>query len=209
VSCTRHGRWRTRRLLQEGIESSSDAPRWLQHTFHALVVINVASVLLTALAAAKRARALLHATGPFSPAWAALTFPLVSSCLVAVLLERLHAPRCAAYDALADAADRDVDSSCSVWHGSGWSWAMVTWAWRQALVPITLVAVTLVDVAWLASVPRWVCLVWGGALQKRFDSVQLPEEEAVALLAELGTVSHSTVVLSQQPAQRPSPMPTA
>ena len=162
-------------LRTERVEHPAEASPPLRMLLHALLVLNIASVKLTALAAWLRRRALLASLWPLSPAWAALTFPLVSSCLVAVLMANY-------YDAPCDAAA--AAASCE-------AWASVSALWMWALVPITLVAVPAVDVAWCVHVPRWVCRCCGASTPPRFESISLPEGEAAALLglAELSSIA--------------------
>lgn len=96
-------------------------------------ILNTANVLVAFLCAFQRRVALRRAACPFSPSWASLTFPLVSSCTVAVFYADEY---------------RELHQSAS--------WAVVVSAsWTRVLVPLTLVVVPLTDVLWMAHLPNW------------------------------------------------------
>jgi hypothetical protein len=61
---------------------------------------------------------------------------------------------------------------------------VITDAWARVLVPVTLIAVPLIDLLWLLELPRWVCRCCGGVTPRRFDSVHLPDGEVAALLKD-------------------------
>ena len=129
-----------------------------------------------------RGRSLCETLCPFQPAWAALTFPLVSSCLVAVLLDRFHSG--------VDGVEREkgavvgASAPLSTAPAAAAALRVITDAWARVLVPVTLIAVPLIDLLWLLELPRWVCRCCGGVTPRRFESVRLPEGEVAALLKD-------------------------
>ena len=85
---------------------------------------------------------------------------------------------------------------------------VITGAWARVLVPVTLIAVPLIDLLWLLELPRWVCRCCGGVTPRRFESVRLPDGEVAALLkdAESSCSSHgsSRAVRERVPIQVPA-----
>ena len=79
-------------MTGQGVVHNDDAPPWLRVCVAVGVVLNVCNMVLIAVAAVQRRRALRAALWPLSPAWASLTFPLVSNCTVAVLLANHYNP---------------------------------------------------------------------------------------------------------------------
>ena len=75
---------------------------------NACFLLNCLSLCLTLVCALQRRQRLAAAMCPFSPAWAALTFPLVSSCIVS-LLYKLDYDFWAARPNLGDLARPNLD----------------------------------------------------------------------------------------------------
>jgi len=137
-------------------------------------LLNCLSLCLTLVCALQRRRRLAAAMCPFSPAWAALTFPLVSSCIVS-LLYKLDYDFWAARPNLddLDATDlADLGGSGGGGGGGGGggdgggggsggggeaSAETIRWLSNQVaaiLVPLTLIIVPTLDLLWMLSIPQ-------------------------------------------------------
>lgn len=173
-------------LRVEHVHVAAEAPAWVCILLVVLVPLNIMSVLVTALAATRRWRSFRETLCPFQPAWAALTFPLVSSCLVAVLLDRFHSG-VDGVERVAGAvvgASAPLSTALSTAPAAAAALRVITDAWARVLVPVTLIAVPLIDLLWLLELPRWVCRCCGGVTPRRFESVRLPDGEVAALLKD-------------------------
>ena len=129
---------------------------------NACFLLNCLSLCLTLVCALQRRRRLAAAMCPFSPAWAALTFPLVSSCIVS-LLYKLDYDFWAARPNLddLDATDlADLGGSGGGGGGGGGGGASaetIRWLSNQVaaiLVPLTLIIVPTLDLLWMLSIPQ-------------------------------------------------------
>ena len=100
-----------------------------------LFLLNTLNLLVTLACAVQRRRQLARTLRPFSPAWASLTFPLASNCIVAVRY----------------AIDYDARSSAE---RAEWL-ASAAAHWSAVLVPITLVLVPCIDLLWMFHMPHW------------------------------------------------------
>ena len=192
-------------LRVEHVHGAAEAPAWVCILLVVLVPLNLMSVLVTALAATRRWRSFRGTLCPFQPAWAALTFPLVSSCLVAVLLDRYHSG--GEVERMTGAV-AGASASAGTAPAAAGALRVITDAWMRVLVPVTLIAVPLIDLLWLLELPRWVCRCCGGVTPRRFESVRLPDGEVAALLkdAESSCSSHgsSRAVRERVPIQVPA-----
>jgi len=176
-------------MRKAGVIHVGDAPDWLRLVVNCLVILNITNLLSTALAAVVRRRSLRASLWPLSPAWASLTFPLVSNCTVSVLLANYYNPF-------------NCTRHCV-------SWAMATTYWTRGLIPITLLAVPLTDLAWLLHLPRWLCCL--ATRPRQPSSIDLPPEEARALLGGLdahigGRVRGHSAALQEGAAPQESPI---
>jgi hypothetical protein len=160
-------------LQGEDVQTYADAAGWLRVCMPYLFVLNVANVLLTALAALQRRAALRAALRPFSPAWASLTFPLVSNTTVATLVAHFYSH-----------------------HSAPPFWAHASALWASALLPLTLGLIPLTDVLWVAHLPGW----WCCHPPPHAPSVRLDEETTNLIgAAVVVPVANEPVVVDEQP----------
>ncbi|KAL1530190.1 hypothetical protein AB1Y20_001106 [Prymnesium parvum] len=124
-------------MAGQGIVHDAHAPEELRPVVKLMALANFASFNLTLLAALQRVPSLRQALWPFSPAWAGLTFPLVSNCTVAVLLANYY-------------SSKHCLLQCT-------AWSPFTDIWARILVATTLVLIPLVDLAWILHLPTWWC----------------------------------------------------
>jgi hypothetical protein len=94
-------------------------------------VLNCVNVLVCLVCSTQRRVKLRASLRPMNPAWASLTFPLVSSCYVALYYANEY---------------QLSGNTWTVWASKGWS---------LVIVPLTLLLVPCIDLAWMLHLPNW------------------------------------------------------